>query len=125
MQQPCPEKGRMNRGIRLLGDVGLSHATETGRFRLRARLIYNKYRRGKMSICCSPKPATAAGATACALTMLLLDYLPRKGAHQSHEGDTSSLDSNGSKGTRYGSWQVAHLDLLPERMGLLPSCWDS
>lgn len=69
MQQPCPEKGRMNRGIRPLGDVGLSHATETGRFRFRTRLIYNEYRRGKMSICCSSKPAIAAGAIACALTM--------------------------------------------------------
>ena len=59
------------------------------------------------------------------LTMLLLDYLPRKGAHQSHEGDASGLDSNGSKGTSCGPWQVTHSDLLPERMGLLSGCWDS
>lgn len=42
MQEPRPEKRRVNRGIRPLG---LAHTSETERHRLRARLIYKEYKR--------------------------------------------------------------------------------
>lgn len=125
MQQPCPEKGRMKGGSGPSGMQVLVMPLRPEGSGWEQGWSTTNTEEGRWTSAAAPRRAVAAGAMACPLTMLLLDYLPRKGAHQSHEGDASGLDSNGPKGISCGPWRVTHSDLLPERMGLLSSCWDS
>ena len=118
MQQPWPEEGRMNRRVRPPGDGSLSHATGTRRLRLRARMIHDGYRRGKIGIFGSPK-------TSCSSRGYFSSHY-----HASSPGrepirvtkETLLLLTQMDLRVQGGPWQVAHSDSLSERMGLLPSC---